>query len=376
MAEEIREAIQIIEVAYDGIEIAMKVGSGGVNAMQKAIDFLKGMLDYEKSLGKTSMRKLLMKGGDLQVLEFATEDMKKVEKYAKKYGILYSLLPDANRADGKTEIIFHTEAVPRANMLLQKIGGGRIATFDDFLKNGDEKQLNKLMEFLKSQKKGNEMSPSPESARANVLMDGLIEKVGMYAMEKQSISVDAVKENFSINHEQAEKVIKHLQTIGFLDKGDEHGNHKVMMNREAFQNRIRGYQDLADRMRAVAASKHTNLSDVTISKTLIMTENERAVKTRIPGTWGDSARYIWIKKENIMEIHSGKTMLTFIDKDKDYKIYDKDNRVVQTIKGEELYGKHYDKVESTVRKRYEKSQTETKTVTKTVTKTTTTPKKR
>ena len=61
----------------------MKVGSGGIAAMQKAIDFLKGMLDYEKSLGRTSMRKLLMKGGDLQVLEFATTDMKKVEKYAK-----------------------------------------------------------------------------------------------------------------------------------------------------------------------------------------------------------------------------------------------------------------------------------------------------
>lgn len=27
MSEEIREAVQIIEVAYDGIEIAMKVGS-------------------------------------------------------------------------------------------------------------------------------------------------------------------------------------------------------------------------------------------------------------------------------------------------------------------------------------------------------------
>ena len=79
MSEEIREAVQIIEVAYDGIEIAMKVGSGGIAAMQKAIDFLKGMLDYEKSLGRTSMRKLLMKGGDLQVLEFATADMKKIE---------------------------------------------------------------------------------------------------------------------------------------------------------------------------------------------------------------------------------------------------------------------------------------------------------
>ena len=89
MAEEIQEAVQIIRVAYDGIEIAMKVGSGGIAAMQKAIDFLKGMLDYEKSLGKTSMRKLILKGGDLQVLQFNTEDMKKVEKMAKKYGILY-----------------------------------------------------------------------------------------------------------------------------------------------------------------------------------------------------------------------------------------------------------------------------------------------
>ena len=82
MAEEIQEAVQIIRVAYDGIEIAMKVGSGGLGAMQKAIDFLKGMLDYEKSLGKPSMRKLLMKGGDLQVLQFETKDMKKVEKMA------------------------------------------------------------------------------------------------------------------------------------------------------------------------------------------------------------------------------------------------------------------------------------------------------
>ena len=120
MAEEIQEAVQIIRVAYDGIEIAMKVGSGGIAAMQKAIDFLKGMLDYEKSLGKTSMRKLLLKGGDLQVLQFNTEDMKKVEKMAKKYGILYSVLPDCNRKDGLSEVIFHTEAVPRVNMMIQR----------------------------------------------------------------------------------------------------------------------------------------------------------------------------------------------------------------------------------------------------------------
>ena len=87
MAEEIQEAVQIIRVAYDGIEIAMKVGSGGIAAMQKALEVLTGLLDYEKSLGRTSMRKLLLKGGDLQVFQFQTEDMKQVQKMAKKYGI-------------------------------------------------------------------------------------------------------------------------------------------------------------------------------------------------------------------------------------------------------------------------------------------------
>ena len=129
MAEEIQEAVQIIRVAYDGIEIAMKVGSGGIAAMQKAIDFLKGMLDYEKNLGRTSMRKLLMRGGDLQVLEFSNSEMRKVKRLAKKYGILYSMMPNINK--GQTEIIFHSEATPRINVMLQKLKSGQISTFDD-----------------------------------------------------------------------------------------------------------------------------------------------------------------------------------------------------------------------------------------------------
>ncbi len=365
MAEESQEAVQIIRVAYDGIEIAMKVGSGGINAMQKAIDFLKGMLDYEKTLGKTSMRKLLMKGGDLQVLQFETKDMKKVEKMAKKYGILYSVLPDVNKKDGLSEVIFHTEAVPRVNMMIQKLSFGRIATFDDYLKNGDEKQLGRLMDFLKSQKMGNDKVHTAESARASAAMDGLIEKVGLFAMEKQSISVDAVKENFSIDHIQAENVLKQLETIGVLGAKNEAGEHKVIMDKDAFINRIRGYQNLAERMMAVSASKNTNLSDVTISKTLIVQENDHAVKTRVPGTWGENARYVWLKKENIMDIHNGKTMLTFIDNSKDYKLYDEANRVVETKRGDELYG-HYDKVESSVREKYEKTQVKEETKTKTV----------
>ena len=172
-----------------------------------------------------------------------------------------------------------------------------------------------------------------------------------------------ISQNFSINGEQAENVIKQLETIGVLGGRSEDGTHKVMMDKEAFTNRIRGYQSLADRMRAISASKNTNLSDVTISKKLIAEENDHAVKTRVPGTWGKDVRYVWLHKENVMDIHNGKTMLTFLDTSKDYKLYDEQNRVVTTKKGDELYT-HYDKVESSVRERYEKVQKEQKKTTK------------
>ncbi len=369
MAEEIQEAVQIIRTAYDGIEIAMKVGNGGVSALQKAVDFLKGMLDFEKQMGKTSMRKLLMKGGDLQVLQFETDDMGRVRKLAKKYGILYSVLPDINSKDGMSEVIFHSEAVPRVNMIIQKLKFGRIATFDDYLKNGDEKTLGRMMDFLMKQQ-GKDGIHTENDGKINAAIDGLIEKVGLFAMEKQSISLDEVKTNFSLENEQAENLIRQLVTIGFIGEKDAEGQHKVMMDREAFLNRIRGYQELAERMRTISASKNMNLMDITISKSLIAEENDHAVRTRIPGTWGDDVRYLWINKENIMEIHDGKTMLTFLDREKNYKMYGKENSVVETKNGVELFD-HYDRVEATVRERYESSKTietkkqETKAQTKT-----------
>lgn len=351
MAEEIQEAIQIIRVGYDGIEIAMKVCGGTLEELKKVVDFLIALMDHEKTLGKTDMRRLLMKGGDLQVLQFPTEDMKKVEKIAKKYGLLYSVLPDINQKDGLSEIIFHTEAVPRVNMMVQKLKSGRIATFDDYLKNGDEKEIDKVFSFLKEQKKGNENLGTVEAAKAGKALEGLIEKVGSYAIEKKSISVEEVKENFSLERGQAEDVLGQLERIGVLSK-EEDGQHKVLMDKDAFRNRIKGYHELVQRMQAVAAAQNPDLADITITKKLIMEENEHAVKTRIPGTWGEKARYIWIEKDKAMEIHGGKTILTFLDRDKDYKMYSEDNRVVGTMKGKELYEGHYDRVSAEVRKRY------------------------
>ena len=351
MAEEIQEAVQIIRVGYDGIEIAMKVCGGTIEGMKKALDFLIAVMDHEKTMGKTDMRRLLMKGGDLQVFQFPTEDRAKVEKMAKKYGLLYSVLPDINKADGMSEIIFHTEAVPRVNMMIQKLKSGRIATFDDYLKNGDEKEMDKVLSFLKGQKKGNDNLHTEEAARAGEALEGLIEKVGSYAMEKKSISVEEVKENFSLENEQAENVVGQLERIGAISK-EENGKHKVLMDKERFLSSMKGYRELAQRVQAVAAAQNPDLTDITITKKLITEENDHAIKTRIPGTWGENAQYVWINKDRAMEIHEGKTILTFLDRNKDYKIYSGDNRVVATMKGKDLYDGHYDRVGAEVRKRY------------------------
>ena len=351
MAEEIQEAVQIVRVVYDGIEIAMKVCGGSIGGMKKTVDFLIALMDREKTMGKTDMRKLLMKGGDLQVFQFPAEDTRKVEKMAKKYGILYSVLPDINQKDGMSEVIFHTGAVPRVNMKIQKLKSGRIATFDDYLKNGDEKEIDKVLSFLKEQKKGNDSLHTEEAERAGETLAGLIEKVGSYAMEKKSISVEDVRENFRVGNEQAENVVGQLERIGVLSK-EESGQHRVLMDKEMFLKRMKGYRELAQRMQAVAAAQNPKLTDITITKKLITEENDHAIKTRIPGTWGENAQYVWINKDRAMEIHEGKTILTFLDCDKEYKIYSADNRVVGTMKGKELYEGHYDRVSAGVRKRY------------------------
>lgn len=347
---EISDAVQIIRVGYDTIEIAMKVGSGSVETMQKAVNLLIGLFEHEKTMGKTNLKGLLQKGGDIQVLTFADEDLKKFQKMAKKYGILYSVMPDADRKDGITEVMFHSEAAPRLRMICQKLKNSRMLDMDEYLKNGNEEQLNKLLNYLEKEK-GNHRLRTGETEPA---LDGLIEKVGRYAMEKKAIRVEDVQNDFQVEPVQAQDVISRLQTLGVVTEPDGQGNYPVVMDQEAFEKRVAKYQELSNRMRRIAAEKNTSLTDITITKQLIAEENAHAVKTRVPGMYGSNAGFIWLKKQDLMEIHNGKTLLTYLDKEKEYKIYSKDNRVLYTMKGQELYEKHYDRVERTVRERYRK----------------------
>lgn len=340
MAEEIQEAVQIIRVMYEGIEIAVKLGSGGLTVAQEIVNSLVGLLEHEKLHGKTNVKKLLQKGGDLQVFQFNEADLKKVEKLLKKYGVLYSVLPDRNKIDGKREILFHSEAVPRVNMILQKLVYGRIGTYEEYAKGGVS---------------GNE--PDHIEAKEKVSID-LVEKVGALATKNKKISVDEMQSALQISKEEAEQVLEQLVAFDVLKASEEAGTYEAVMDKETFQKKMQAYKDMFQRAEEVEHAKNPNLIDITISNTLVADKRMDAIKTRVPGTWGDRVRYLWTAMEDMAVINDGKTFLSSLDPDKEYKLYDDNDKVVQKISGRDLYAQHYDPVAIAIRERYEKEQRE------------------
>lgn len=321
MSEEIQQAIQIIRVAYDGIEIAMKIGSGSLEQMKQAVDFLITLLEHEKTMGKTSMRKLLLKGGDLQVLQFASEDMKQVKKMAKKYGVLYSIVPKTDTKDNLCEIIFHTEAIPRVNMMVQKLKLARIVNFDEYLNSGANDKVEKQNPFLKEHFHTENMSNHAE----------LIKQIGEYICEKQNIHTEKIKEHFSITTEQVENVLYWLRQMGAWEQR-KNDKPQVLMKKEDFLKVINEYQELLQRTHHISAMQRENLIEISISKNRIIEENDHAIKIQMPSIRENEKTYFWIKKENAMDVQNGRNILTFLDMDKEYKIYTKDNRIIGTKK--------------------------------------------
>lgn len=92
---------------------------------------------------------------------------------------------------------------------------------------------------------------------------------------------------------------------------------------------------MPDKDRAVA---------ITIDKSLIQEETEEEIKTRVPGTFSDNIRFLWIKKDNCEEINNAKTILTSLNENSTYMLYDRFGNIAENISGKQLYEAHYDPV--------------------------------
>lgn len=145
---EIDEVAQILRISLDGVQVAMQITGA---FWRNGKDFLKvlwNVLHREKMQGKTSMRDLLVRGGDLQIFQFPEMYSKQIQKALKGYGILFSELPDLNRKDGMVEVVFHSEAVPRVNNLIQKLNAGRFIDMEQYLGNAEGKSMQNEEEYF------------------------------------------------------------------------------------------------------------------------------------------------------------------------------------------------------------------------------------
>ena len=279
MADEISQAIQIIRLEFDGLRFGMDVTGGTVKQAKNLAVFIYALLTREKIQGKTSLKKMLSKDGSLQVLKIREEDMKKFKKLAKKYGILYSKLPDINKSDGMTEVLFHTEATPRINTLIEKLGNGSIENLMDYVRNGKDGDFEKVVDYLK----------------------------------KENILKDTPSE---VEPERKEQLDRY-----------------------------------ADELKYNAMINDPSRVDITISRKLYEEENLTSIKTRVPNTYGDNVRYLWIDKSDVVSINGGKTFFAYLNKDKEYELVDRDGRIAEKLTGQNLQKQHYDNVDVNVKHR-------------------------
>lgn len=98
------------------------------------------------------------------------------------------------------------------------------------------------------------------------------------------------------------------------------------------------------------------IKDITINKKLITNENDTIIETRIPFTVGDSAKFIQIPKNNLKKVDDDKTILTSININGYYQVFDNLGRA-ETVRGSELY-KNYDSVNRKFEKNYSNNNSE------------------
>jgi hypothetical protein len=143
MSSEITDAVQVIRILFEGTELFLRVAGVGIKPLKQLTKLLMAVLAKEKMEGKTFMKNLLKRGGDMQVFRFPQGQLKKVEAMAKKYGILYSLLPDFNK-DGMREMVFHAESLPRMNALIEKLKAGQVMGLEEYIRNTPDGEIDKF----------------------------------------------------------------------------------------------------------------------------------------------------------------------------------------------------------------------------------------
>ena len=305
MSSEITDAVQVIRILFDGTELFLRVAGVGIKPVKQLAKLFMGILAREKMEGKTSMKSLLKRGGDMHVFKFPQEQLKKVEAMAKKYGILYSLLPDFNK-DGMREIAFHAESLPRMNALIEKLKAGQTMGLGEYFQNVSGRDIDQFFEETRQ---------------------GRTEGKEMQRKETAGQQKNTGDKNYSINGMEQGKKPEWMDT-GYLK----------MKDIEALP--------LDQRLEVLKRYQSGEHDPVTITEKLVTRETENHVVVRLPRQTG---KFIHIPKEDFFFPEGSRTALAFLRKKGEMKIYTEHGEEMMRMTGNEIYHGYFDQANANIR---------------------------
>ena len=112
-------ADQVVKIVLDGTDILVRATGDG------ARDFIRMLLSElrkpQKTKGRASLASMLKQKKPVKVFDVEDKDLKRFCLEAKKYGLLYHVIKDRNKNDGKCEVMVRAEDASKMNRIFAKL---------------------------------------------------------------------------------------------------------------------------------------------------------------------------------------------------------------------------------------------------------------
>lgn len=115
-------AEQIVRMTLQGVEVAGKMSMDGAERLVKLI--FASLKDTKRTKGRASLNTMLKSNKPIKVFEIKDRDLKKFCQEAKKYGVMYHVLKDRDKNDGKCDIMVRSEDSSKVNRIFQRFNLG------------------------------------------------------------------------------------------------------------------------------------------------------------------------------------------------------------------------------------------------------------
>ena len=115
-------AEQVVRMSLEGMEAVAKISGKG--AMEIAKLLLVEAKKPHKTKGKASLMKMLNQKKPIKVFEIDDKALKTFCQEAKKYGVMYHVIKDKTKNDGKCDIMVRAEDASKINRIFERFDLG------------------------------------------------------------------------------------------------------------------------------------------------------------------------------------------------------------------------------------------------------------